>query len=122
MLGGLLLGGKRDRSQGVWASVRSAFLLRRRPDAREVIIEVKVPSLVELLPLEIVMSLNGHEVLSRSFDATMAGKIQVLRAPLPPPQQAGDDAVEVLLQASSHFSTIGDASMRSFRLLSASLR
>ena len=93
------------------------FLLRRSEDARTIEIEIAVPDRVELLPLELSLSLNGVPALSRSLDA--ASESQFLRAPLPPATEQDAEVVEVLLEASSHFAGIGDQTMRSFRLLSA---
>lgn len=119
VLGGLLLSKRPSTEPGVWASVRSAFLLRRGEDAREVEIELVVPDRVELLPLQIDLTLNGVPALSRSIGAAEANQSQFLRAPLPPATEQDREVVEVLLEASSHFTRIGDQTMRSFRLLSA---
>jgi lysophospholipase L1-like esterase len=117
VLGGLLLSKQPSAEPGVWASVRSAFLLRRNEEARTIEIEIAVPDRVELLPLELSLSLNGVPALSQSLDA--ASESQLLRAPLPPATEQDPEVVEVLLEASSHFAGIGDQTMRSFRLLSA---
>jgi lysophospholipase L1-like esterase len=118
VLGGLLLSKRPSTEAGVWASVRSAFLLRRDEKARTIEIEIAVPDRVELLPLELRLSLNGVPALTRSLGASES---QFLRAPLPPATEQDPKVVEVLLEASSHFAGIGDQTMRSFRLLSVRL-
>jgi hypothetical protein len=116
VLGGLLLSKEPPSAPGVWASVRSAFLLRRSKEARTIEIEIAIPDRVEILPLQLTLSLNGVPALARSLDASES---QLLRAPLPPATEQDPEVVEVLLEASSHFAGIGDQTMRSFRLLSA---
>ena len=106
-----------------WASVRSGFLLRRPTEgaASRVEVEVMIPRRVQLFPLRIEMSINGHpaEVLELAH-LTEFGPRQ-LSAELPP-LSPDDAAVEIVLRSSSYFASIGDPRMKSFRLISAHLR
>ncbi|MEN8181508.1 MAG: SGNH/GDSL hydrolase family protein [Myxococcota bacterium] len=119
-LGGILLQRRAagEAHPAPWASVRSAFLLRRDPESRQVEVEIEVPPRPELLPMELVLALDGETVLREHVESP---GVRLLRAPLPP-SPVTDGVVEVRLETPSYFSAIADQRMKSFRLLRARVR
>ena len=118
-LGGLLPDspGKAGLRSPPWATVRSAFVLKRSPESRAVEVEIKIPQRPELFPFQLDVFLDGERVRTYEFADGESGS-HTLRADLPP---AGDSgmAVEVLLETDSYFTGIDDHRMKSFRLLAA---
>jgi lysophospholipase L1-like esterase len=120
LLGGVILDrGGSSSQEGLWSSVRSGFVLRREEGSREVAVEIALPKQVELFPIEISMRVNGSPATRRTFGMADGGGTRTLRGALPPATEEDPEAVEVLLEASSHVSRIVDGRMRSFQLLSA---
>jgi hypothetical protein len=107
----------------LWGTVRTGFLLKRPPDRdpAAVTIDLEIPPLVELFPLQIELHVNGQLMQMFAFDEPADSRRYTLRAGVPP--LADDDlAIEVLLETDSYFTGVGDFRMKSFRLLSAEVR
>lgn len=121
-LGGVLpwKAGKGALREYPWGTVRTCFLLKRPVDreAKKVEVEIIIPPRIELFPFHIEMNLNGKAVNQYDFPEPNASGRYALVADLPP--LSDDDlAIEVLLRTDSYFTRINDATMRSFRLVSA---
>jgi hypothetical protein len=101
-----------------YGSTRSAFLLRRKPDAERLIVELEVPDFVELYPYEVHLELNGYPSASLRLEQPEEAGRHRLVAELPP---AGpfDPAVEVLLNTDCYWTTINRSTMKSYRLIRA---
>jgi hypothetical protein len=106
-----------------WASLRAAFLLRRPTDRplRAVEVEIEIPPRPELFPFSLRLLLDGaqsSEILVERPSGS--GRYTIEGAPT----VAAFDSrvVEVALETGSHFSTIDDDRMKSYRLLRAVAR
>lgn len=121
-LGGIYPGDNKERLKShPFGSLRSAFLLRRRPGAAEVVLEIDVPDFVELYPFRLEMLLDGQVATTLVLgDQGLAGR-HVLVGELPGDAD-GVGAVEVSLQTGSYWTTISDPTMKSYRLISVSQR
>lgn len=120
-LGGILpdRGGNDAFAGPVWASPRCGFLLRT-PDENEpssVDIDIEIPPFIELFPLHIDVFVNGRRSAGFDFGISDAGRqTLVVDADSPAP---GRDAIEIVLESTTHFTTIDDPRMKSFRLIAA---
>ncbi|MBW2668073.1 MAG: SGNH/GDSL hydrolase family protein, partial [Deltaproteobacteria bacterium] len=89
-LGGLLPHalGKAGLRSPPWATVRSAFALKRSPESRAVEVEIEIPQRPELFPFQLGFFLDGTRVQTYEFAVDESGK-HTLRADLPPAQGVG---------------------------------
>lgn len=119
LLGGVLL--ESDlMGKPPWASVRSGFVLRRPEAATIVELELDVPARQELFPLVLDVYLDTQRVERRVLpDLGAAGAVSFSLG-LPAPSEV--PTVEVILEASAHFSEIEDARTKSFRIVSARVK
>ena len=115
ILGGVYPGdGEGAASSHAFGSPKSAFLLRRAVGARKLVLEIEVPPRDELFPFELEMQLDGTPAATLRLRTTSDAGRRTLEAALPDPE---GPAVEVTLTTDSHWSTIEDPTMRSYRLI-----
>lgn len=120
LLGGVLLDRAVSKHDTPWASVRSGFLMRRRPEEKEVLeLLIDVPARTELYPFRLDVHLDGalRETLELA-SVDDAGQ-HLVRAALP--DHDDNDVIEVVLIAGTYFAGIDDGRMKSFRLVSATI-
>ncbi|MBU0756232.1 MAG: hypothetical protein KJ645_13910, partial [Planctomycetes bacterium] len=106
-----------------WASIRAGFLLKLPQDRRaeRVEVQIKARPLVELFPLEIALYLNGEQVNTCCFEEPNPTNLYVLEGEMPDVFE-DDRVVEVVLITDSYFTSIEDYRMKSYQLVSASIR
>jgi hypothetical protein len=119
LLGGVYPGEEgRPLASFPFGTLKSAFLLRARPGATRVRVEVEVPPFVELYPFALEMRLDGEPVATlRLAGRTEAGR-HVLTGAIPARAQP-PVALEVGLRTASYWTGVTDFTMRSYRLVSA---
>lgn len=100
-----------------FGSTRSAFLLRRKKGTERVLLEIDVPSRVELYPFEIAMRLGGEVGATLRLETSAEAGRHLLTGKLPD-EGAAVPAVEVLLTTDSYWTEIHDPVMKSYRLVS----
>jgi hypothetical protein len=99
-------------------SLKSGFLLKRNESASRVVIEIEVPSYVELYPFKLEATLDGSRVVELILDSQHSGGRHQLKANMPKPH-GKESAVEIVLRTDSYWTTIDDPVMRSYVLISA---
>lgn len=110
------------RGHAPFASIRSAFLLARPAERPEVVeLEIEVPPRDELYPFELHVSLQGQPVTEFRLEAPGESNRHLVTAQVPTLDPA-DEAVEVLLETSSYWTTMSDDRMKSFYLVAAEIR
>jgi hypothetical protein len=101
-----------------WASVRSGFLLRAPESPAKLVLELRIPSRVELFPLQLSIFVDGQLAREVAWGEPQRGESVLLEVPIP--ERGSDElAAEILIEADRYFTTIRDGRMRSFQLLSA---
>ncbi|NQU08595.1 MAG: SGNH/GDSL hydrolase family protein [Candidatus Abyssubacteria bacterium] len=101
-----------------YGSPRSGFLLRRKEDAKTVMLEIEVPQRVELYPFKLDMYLTGHKAAELELDDVEKAGTHRLQGVIPETEEF-EYAVEVVLRTDSYWTTIDDHTMKSYRLISA---
>jgi len=100
------------------ASLKSVFLLRHRKDAGRVVVEIEVPSLVELYPFTLEMRLNRQKTSEIVLaDEQGAGRHRL--EGIIPKTDDFNSIFEVTLRTESYWTGINDPTMRSCKLISA---
>jgi hypothetical protein len=117
-----LLGGVVPRSDaerlggGAWGSTETLFLLRRREGSRSVSVAIEVPPREELFPFELELrTQDGPAALLRLASGGETGRHELTAAL----GTGGEPVIEVALSTGSYWCEIGDPTMKSYRLLSA---
>ena len=100
-----------------FGTVKSGLLLKRRPGASRVIIEIETPPFPELYPFKLDMYLQGCLKSTLSLPTITDAGRHILAGEIPPLSDE-EPAIEVLFRANSYWSEIDDARMKSYRLLS----
>ena len=100
-----------------FGTVKSGILLKRKPDASRVIIEIETPPFPELYPFRLDMYLQGDLKATLSLSTTAEAGKHTLSGEIPPLDDE-EPEVEILLRVNSYWSEINDARMKSYRLLS----
>jgi hypothetical protein len=100
-----------------FGTVKSGILLKKKPNTSRVIIEIEIPPFPELYPFRLDMYLQGCLESTLSLSATADAGRHTLSGEIPPLNNE-EPAIEVVLRASSYWSGIDDARMKSYRLLS----
>lgn len=99
-------------------SPKSVFVLRRKREAEKVALEIEVPKRIELYPFKLEMRLNGQSVTAITLhDEQDAGR-HLLEGEIPESDEFSS-TVEVTLVTGSYWTRINDATMRSYKLISA---
>jgi hypothetical protein len=100
-----------------YGMLKSAFLLKRDPGARYIVLTVEVPPYPELYPFKLEMYLHGN--LSHTLELTSrreAGR-HILKGEIPSLDE-NEVAIEVKLRTDSYYTQIEDPVMKSYRLIS----
>ena len=123
-LGGIFpeRGGEKALQGYPWASIRSGFLMSRLEGGRErqLVLEIRIPPLPELFPFRLTVMAEGMEIARLDLDKPEPSDLYRLEGDLPALDRR-ELAREVVLITSSYFAGIGNARMKSFRLVSAEL-
>ena len=118
ILGGIYPGsGPRLIGSLPFGSPRSVFLLRRKPEATQVVLEIEVPPRIELFPFELTLRIDGEPTATLLLEHRSRAGRHVLVGSLPP---ANDpiSALEIGLLTDSYWTEIHDPVMKSYRLVS----
>ena len=117
-----ILGGiGRDRSQNVvypWSSVRSGWLMRRKPEGGLLHLEISLPERIELFPFLLELYLDGEKAGELRLSSIAQSGHHEITVELPPASYH-PDVVEILLETRSYFAGIVDPFMKSYQLVSA---
>lgn len=121
ILGGIYPGSDDDRlGTYPFGSPKSAFVLRRKDGAQQVVVEVEVPPRAELYPFRLDMYLDGEPATTLTLDTKDEAGRHVLTGAIP--EGGRRPAVEVMLRTDSYWMTIDGFTMQSYRLISARQR
>lgn len=119
LLGGLYPGrGSELAGSVVFGSPRGAFLLRRKPAAKQLVVTVQVPPRIELYPFELELRIDGEPSATLRLERSSLAGRHSLAAALPP-ESRQLAALEVVLRTDSYWTEIDDPVMKSYRLLAA---
>lgn len=102
-----------------YGTLRTGFLLKRRPDSHTLFLEIDVPPRVELYPFNLEMYVNAEKTAELNLENEQDAGRHVLRSIIPKNDEF-EHTVEVILTTESYWATINDFSMLSYRLISAS--
>ncbi len=117
-LGGIYPGSATNRlASPPFGSTRSAFLLRRKVDARRLLLEIDVPARVELFPFALELRIDGEPAATLVLAGSEEAGRHVMSAELPAAPDT-DSALEIVLRTDSYWTEIHDPIMKSYRLLS----
>ena len=123
-LGGIFpeQGGEKALQGYPWASVKSGFLMSRLEGGRErrLVMEIRIPPLPELFPFGLTVLADGAEIARLALEKPEPPDLYRLTGDLPALDRR-EPAREIVLITSSYFAGIGNARMKSFRLVSAKL-
>lgn len=124
LLGGIFpeVEGKQGQGSSVWASQRSAFLLKKLEGGKTLRLRFQVPSRTELAGLKLRLEINGHEAGEFAVQTSVA-EVQSLQIPLQgySSAYAYKNTVEVMIFANRYFAEMDDHRMKSFQLVSAEI-
>ena len=100
-----------------FASLRSGWLMAHPGGAPRFTLRIQVPEKVELFPFELTVHLQGEAATTLTLETTAESGEHTITAAVP--VSIYEDAIEVMLETESYWTTIDDARMKSFYLLSA---
>jgi len=118
ILGGIYPGSEDNRLRTYpFGTLKSTFLLRPKPNARYVLLQIEVPPYVELYPFQVKMHVDGELAATLTLDTKDQAGRHIIKGAIPR-RDGPQIALEVMLRTDAYWTTINDFTMKSYRLIS----